>query len=88
MFLTGIVGVQHAVAHMYQTCGPQAKCGPRSLNFKPQPTYSSFFGTVVIYTCVQKPTMVFVMLLLCTNVHPYPIYFVLYFLLLAVYPKI
>ena len=24
----------------------------------------------------------------CTNVHPHPIYFALYFLLLAVYPKI
>jgi len=42
---TGIVGVQHAVTHMCQTCGPWAKygrhvflCRPRSLNFKPQPT--------------------------------------------------
>jgi len=33
IFSTGIVGLQQAVAHMYQTDGP------RSLNFKPQPTY-------------------------------------------------
>jgi len=40
MLSIGNVGLQHAVAqaHMYQTGGPQAKCGPRSLNFKPQPT--------------------------------------------------
>ena len=38
MLSTGIVGLQHAVAHMYQTGGPRAKCGPRSLNFKPQLT--------------------------------------------------
>jgi len=43
--LTGIVGLQHAVAHMCQTGGPWAKCGPprllcgpRSSNFKPQST--------------------------------------------------
>jgi len=35
---TGIVGLQHAAAHMCQTGGPRAKCGPGSLNFKPQAT--------------------------------------------------
>jgi len=29
--LTGIVGLQHAVAHMCQTGGPWAKCGPPRL---------------------------------------------------------
>jgi len=52
MLSTGIVGLQHALAHLYQTGGPGVKCGPRSLNFKPQPTYCSSFGTVVVYTCV------------------------------------
>jgi len=37
MLSTGIVGLQHAIAHMYQTGGPRAKCGPRSLNIEPQP---------------------------------------------------
>jgi len=38
MLSTGIIGLQHAVAHMCQTGGQRAKCGPRSLNFKPQST--------------------------------------------------
>jgi len=38
MLSTGIVGLQHAVAHICQTGGPRAKFGPRSLNVKPQPT--------------------------------------------------
>jgi len=31
MLSTGVVGLQPAVAHMYQASGPRAKCGPRSL---------------------------------------------------------
>jgi len=38
MLSTAIVGLRHAVAHMCQTGDPWAKCGPRSLNFKPPPT--------------------------------------------------
>jgi len=38
MLSTGIVRLQHAVAHVYQTGGPRAERGPRSLNFNPQPT--------------------------------------------------
>jgi len=38
MLSAGIVGLQHAVAHMCQTGGQRAIRGPRSLNSKPQPT--------------------------------------------------
>ena len=35
-------------------------CASRSFNFKPQPAH--FFGTVVVYTCLQRRTMFFAML--------------------------
>jgi len=52
MLSTGIVELQHAVACIYQTGGPRGKCGPRSLNFKPQPTYL-FSKSSGLYPCIK-----------------------------------
>jgi len=52
MLSASIVGLQHAVAHMCQTGGQRAKCGPRSLNFKPQPT-QLFCNSSGLYLCLR-----------------------------------
>ena len=38
MLSTGIVGLQHAAAHICQTGGPRAKLGREAEILKPQPT--------------------------------------------------
>ena len=140
MLSLGIVGLQHAVAHMYQTGDPQAKRGPRSLNFNPQPsqhfwnssglylrikandgichviTFSLFLLKDILFSgsfhcditiITSQSCWLRINVIDCgrklelgkrdrnnlqtsvsTNVYPHPIYFVLYFFLLAVYPKI